>query len=707
MIGLRTNACRDQSPSNDETSVVSSAELPRDSEVDDNLPSEEEEQQHDQSYSALLQSLQQGHHDDLRPNKRRKLSLPNGKTQGNIQTVGSAQIAAASNPARGPQNATPEEEEVASTGEDNSSKDELPVDDEESDSDVDYQRDTQVQDPFSSHFVLIDEAALKKRSMDHISEQKFPRSGHPNGIRKTVIGPVDTPSHESLLTNAGRFLKGKLKNRGSKVLDELSKHSRDVALEMLRYKDIVTATRTIQNANQLRNLMALHALNHIHKTRDSVIRNNAKHAQADEGKQPNLRDQGYTRPKVLVLLPTRQQCVRFIESIVRIAEPDQQENRSRFLESFANAEDKDWTGKPEDFQDLFGGNDDDMFRIGLKFTRKTVKFFSAFYASDIIIASPLGLRTVIEGSAANKEGKKGKFDADFLSSIEITIVDQTDALLMQNWSHVDFIFAQLNQIPKDLHGSDVLRIREWYLDGHAKHLRQNILLTAFMTPEINRLITAHFHNCFGSVRYIPPYKGTLTDLSSMSVQVTQTFSRIDPLSIAQDADSRFKYFASAILAPMLKHSKSTGGRLIFVPGYSDFVRLRNYLASALETASLSFGSISEYSSVRDVARARSFFADGRYSLLLYTERAHHFRRYFLRGVSQVVFYGVPENPLFWSEIVSLVGRTSEPIKKTSTEAGGVRAIFSNWDALKLERIVGTERIRRLLNDKGGDTFEFT
>jgi len=93
---------------------------------------------------------------------------------------------------------------------------------------------------------------------------------------------------------------------------------------------------------------------------------------------------------------------------------------------------------------MFQGNCDDGFRVGVKITRKSVKLFAEFYGCDVIIASPLGLRMSIEKEKWVARYLKSLFyllitycrNADFLSSIEILVVDQMDALAMQNWEHV-------------------------------------------------------------------------------------------------------------------------------------------------------------------------------------------------------------------------------------------------------------------------------
>jgi len=109
-------------------------------------------------------------------------------------------------------------------------------------------------------------------------------------------------------------------------------------------------------------------------------------------------------------------------------------------------------------------------------------------------------------------------------------------------------------------------------------------------------------------------------------------------------------------------------------------------------------------------RTRSHFLSGKHALLLYSERAHHHFRYKIRGVRKIVWYGVPENPIFWAEVISLLGlagaRNGEVGAGKGSAKGVIRALFSKWDALKLERIVGTERVGKLINEKGGDAFEF-
>ena len=63
-----------------------------------------------------------------------------------------------------------------------------------------------------------------------------------------------------------------------------------------------------------------------------------------------------------------------------------------------------------------------------------MRLFSEFYQSDIIVASPLALVTLLGEKPGDGEATGGA--ADFLSSVELAVVARADVLSMQNWAHV-------------------------------------------------------------------------------------------------------------------------------------------------------------------------------------------------------------------------------------------------------------------------------
>ncbi|KAL4619465.1 hypothetical protein ACB092_06G081100 [Castanea dentata] len=299
---------------------------------------------------------------------------------------------------------------------------------------------------------------------------------------------------------------------------------------------------------------------------------------------------------------------------------------------------------------------------------KSIKLYSDFYSSDLIVASPVRLIAKISEAKTFKEK-----DVDYLSSIEVLIIDHADVIAMQNWSHVNTVVEQLNHIPSKQHGTDVMRIRPWYLDGYAKFYRQSIILGYYSNPDINALFNRHCSNYQGKVKLACEYKGVLP---KVILQVRQIYERFDVDSIADADDARFDYFVKKVF-PKIKDSVQ-GGTMLFISSYFEF--------------EASFCLLGEYTQPSDISRARLWFFEGRRKIMLYTERAHFYYRYKIRGIQNLIIYSLPERKEFYPEIVNMLDGSHNM---------SCTVLFSRFDQFRLESIVGTAPSKRMVTSEKG------
>ncbi|XP_055328169.1 U3 small nucleolar RNA-associated protein 25 homolog [Paramacrobiotus metropolitanus] len=426
----------------------------------------------------------------------------------------------------------------------------------------------------------------------------------------------------------------------------------------------------------------LHVLNHALKTRNKIISHNSKIAEKKD-RSTEYRDQSYHRPKTLILLPFRHNAYRIYQifcQLLNAKEKTQIMNRKRFEEEFG------WTNsdpvandpdRPADFKANFSGNTDDCFRIGIACSKKSLKLYTEFYAADIIIASPLGLRMII-----GNEGDK-KYEYDFLSSIELLILDQADVFLMQNWDHLSHILKHIHRLPVSTKDVDFSRIRPWLLNGWGKIYRQTLLFSSIRLPEMQAVMNRHCFNYEGSVTVT--YSDVDRSLSRVMSSIPHEFHRIQSQDPQKMADIRLRYFLDKILQPLL--DTNNGHTMIFVPSYFDFVCIRNHF----KREELSFVQICEYSSSAKVARARDLFFHGKKRFLLYTERFHFYRRYRIRGIQRIIFFELPHYPQYYSEVCNMM--TASDNAATGEKA---IALFSKLDFLKLVPVVGAPKAKEMV-----------
>ncbi|KAL5111407.1 hypothetical protein TcWFU_001571 [Taenia crassiceps] len=264
---------------------------------------------------------------------------------------------------------------------------------------------------------------------------------------------------------------------------------KDVFRIIDNYEDLCYCLRG-PKLESIRELYCVHVLNHVLKSRKVVLKNTIRAEKS--GIDDSIRDQGFHRARVLIILPTREAARRTVHQMLRLMpQGSTVSHRRRFERDFGPQEgqadrDKRKGKKPPDFEEWFACNSDDRFRIGVAVAKKSIKLYSAFSESDIILASPLGLETLMDNEGADS------LDVQYTTaSIEVLIIDQAEHLLMQNWATVQDCVSRLNQRPKKPSFSFPGRIRLAYLAGYAARYRQTLIFSAVN----NHLVTMLLGRC--------------------------------------------------------------------------------------------------------------------------------------------------------------------------------------------------------------------
>ncbi|KAK3554480.1 hypothetical protein QTP70_023479, partial [Hemibagrus guttatus] len=463
----------------------------------------------------------------------------------------------------------------------------------------------------------------------------------------------------------------------------------DLQNELLRlmgsYRDVYYPECSVLNGvAETRQVYCLHALNHVLKANSRVLTHNAVLKEARDGDE--FRDQGLTRPKVLILVPFRDAALRVVQAFISLLESDGKKmdvsNKKRFKDEYGEEPSSKPASlhRPDDHHAIFSGNVDDHFRIGVSILKRSMRLYSPFYSSDIIIASPLGLRTLI-----GAEGEAQR-DFDFLSSVELLVLEQSDVLLMQNWEHVLHVMKHMNLQPLDSHGVDFSRVRMWNLNNWARFYRQTLVFSSIQEPQINNIITKHCHNYRGqvSVKNLPK----TGSICQVLVQLPHVFQMFQTDSF-MDQDDRFQFFVDKVL-PQYRDSVMSH-TLIYVPSYFDFVRVRNFL----KKEDVSFCMISEYSERSEVSRARHYFSKGEKQFLLFSERFHFYKRCTIKGIQNIIFYALPMYSHFYSEVCNML-QVSGSDGVSSSPSFTCTALYSRYDAHRLAAITGAERAASMI-----------
>ena len=414
----------------------------------------------------------------------------------------------------------------------------------------------------------------------------------------------------------------------------------------------------------------------------------------------NIKDQGFTSPKVLILVPYKIHAKIIMEQLVKLFSNDNWKgitNKKKFMDEYS------------EFDSM-----DDCFRLGIQisFFENKMKLYTPFDESDIIIASPLGLK-LAKPSDNDKSFKNSKV-YDFLSSIEIFLMDFSEVFIYQNLEHLNEILSFLNKQPKNNQNIvDINRIKENYANNYGEYLRQNIIISQFKCIDIDVAINDICKNINGKILLEGPYENQINliknefaekynMLNSSNYEIRYEFKILRDFKGEEDFQEKFNYFTKNLWQNLYESfEKHT---IIFVSSTFDYMILKSFFKK--KSKSVCF--ISEDTDKRDWQRNRLFFEQGKYKFLLYDERAHVYKKINLKFAKNIFFYSLPEDPKIFNEMIHLIDPVNynQNLEKYNYENkqneiqkyGSVIALVTPVEKYNLEKILG-EEAKKIIKNK--------
>lgn len=83
-----------------------------------------------------------------------------------------------------------------------------------------------------------------------------------------------------------------------------------------------------------------------------------------------------------------------------------------------------------------------------------------------------------------------------------------------------------------------------------------------------------------------------------------------------------------------------------------------------------------------------FFHSGAH-FLLYSERAHFFRRTRIKGIRHLIMYQPPTWPHFYSELINLMQEANQNARDGIASSMSVTVLYTKYDMLQIAAIVGS------------------